>query len=432
MNRRDFLSIGTASLAGATTHIPALAESAANGAAHPPKLPNISAATAGGGPLAPVADFPQTFRSTYLNAAALGLRSEPARRAFEEFGNGLAAGGTPYYFGHLKQLEEVPRSSAARLFGTKPEHIGFVSCISEAVSQFAWWLRPGRGKNVVSIDIECPATTLSWMRVAQETGAEVRLASVWDDISSLSFDKLAALVDKNTVAICISHVQWITGYRMDLKAVADLAHAYGAILIVDAMHSAGVLPLDVHRDDVDVLVTGGYKWVSAYAGVAPIYVRPALMDQFNPILMGAMTNRPAPPYDNVDGRWIDNPLPKGPDRFHYGSASHEAKVAFGAGSAYLADLGLDKIEKHVTRLGMLLADGLRKLGAIVVTPEDPARRAGIITAQFKGYDGVALSAALEKHDVYTSPRKGHVRFACHVFNDDEGVARALNAIEKLI
>src|SRR5579862_9913581 len=173
MRRREFIvstAAGLVTLAGSKTSPKSAAEDRQGGGIAP----------SAGGPLASVADFPQKFRSTYLNCAALALRSEPARRAFQDFGNGLAAGGTKFFFAHVDQRENAPRAAAARLFGTKPENIGFTSCVSEIVSQFAWWLRPSRGKNVVSIDIECPATTLAWMRVAQETGAQVRLASVWD------------------------------------------------------------------------------------------------------------------------------------------------------------------------------------------------------------------------------------------------------------
>ncbi len=156
------------------------------------------------------------------------------------------------------------REKVQRCFlGTQPENIALTTSVSEAICQVAWGLRPVRGQNVVSIDIDIPAVTLPWMRIAQETGVEVRLAQVWSDPGSLSFESVARLVDRNTAAICVSHVQWITGYRLDLKALADLAHAHRAVLIVDAMHTAGVVPLQVHDDGVDVLVAGGMKWIGA-------------------------------------------------------------------------------------------------------------------------------------------------------------------------
>ncbi len=286
------------------------------------------------------------------------------------------------------------------------------------------------GKNVeVSIDIEVPATTLPWMRVAKETGAEVRLAQVWSDPASLSMEKVIQLIDANTVAVCVSHVQWITGYRMDLKALADAAHAHNALPIVDAMHTTGVVPIHVDRDEVDVLVAGGYKWLGGVTGIAACYVRPELMARFDPILLGADTNQPKPPYDEVESRLIQ--LPDGPGKFEYCSSSHSARVGFGAGGTYLADMGLDRIEAHVQRLGTILAEGIQKLGGVVVTPEDPSQRAGIITAKFKG-NGPALAEALEKRGIYVSPRKGMIRFACHVFNDDDGVQRVLSALGQLV
>ena len=422
MQRRQFLKTGATGVAALTVEPASYSEILSAGAA--PSGPVGSA-----GPLAPVADFPYRVRQTYFNSAALGLSPRPVRERMHTFVDGLLSEGTGYYFRNRAEINELPRTGAARLYGTRPENIALTHSISEVVSQFAWWLRPRRGQNVVSIDIECPSTTLPWMRVAKETGADVRLVSVWSDPGSLTFEKLATLVDKNTAAISICQVQWVTGFRLDLKAVADLAHENNALLIVDAMHSAGVVPIDVHRDDVDVLVAGGYKWIGGTTGTAACYVRRELMARVEPILAGADTPRPAPPFDDVESRVLK--WPEGPTRLEYSSQGHSSKVSFGAGAHYLADLGLDRVEAHTHRLGAMLADGLRRVGATVVTPDDPNKRAGIITARFKR-NGVELAAALEKEGIFVSPRKGMIRFALHVYNDEEGVDRTLSVLKTLV
>ena len=74
--------------------------------------------------------------------------------------------------------------------------------------------------------------------------------------------------------------------RSDLRPLADLAHQNGALLVIDATQSAGMLPIDVRRDDVDVLVAGGYKWLCSAFGAALCFIRPQLAEGFVPPFVG--------------------------------------------------------------------------------------------------------------------------------------------------
>src|SRR2546423_9690541 len=89
-------------------------------------------------------------------------------------------------------------------------------------------------------------------------------------------------VGGDTAGIVVSYVQYSTGYRFVLRELADLAHEHGALLAVDATQAAGMAPIDVARDDVDVVVAGGYKWLCAPFGAAICWLRPQLPRTFDP------------------------------------------------------------------------------------------------------------------------------------------------------
>ncbi len=434
VERREFLRAGVVGLAAATT--PTFAKDAgtawlnaasserAKELAPLPTQPPVGKE----GMLVPADHYPYKIRAGYLNSAGDGLIAKPvadliqaqfaARAAGEEF-------SLPHVEGHATDAHEA----AARLFGTQAGHIARVGSVSEAIAQVAWWLRPGKGKNVVLIDIEIPATTLPWVRVAQETGVELRMVNVMDDPGSLSFEKVAELVDKNTAAICVSHVQYATGFRFDLKALADLAHAHGAMCIIDGYQSAGVIPLDVHASDVDVFVAGPVKWLGAGDGGAACYVRPELQERFEPIIVGSMSSGARPPFNVAPTRVLI--FPTGASRWEY-SDMDNGPFAYTAAVNYLLDIGIERIQAHTQRLGTILAEGLRKAGGTVITPEDPAKRAGTITVQFKGRDAVALAKALQGYGIHSAPRLNMIRLACHLFNDEEGIDRAIHAVQKLV
>ncbi len=172
---------------------------------------------------------------------------------------------------------EDARQAAADLLGADPSTIAIGTSFTEALCQVAWWLRPGKGQNVVSSDADFPSVTYPWHRIAEDTGCEVRLVSVLDDPEGFDVSKIAEHVDSATAAICISHIQYLTGHLLDLHDLAALAHDQGALLIIDATQSAGQVPIDVAATGVDVLITGSYKWLCGTFGAAACYLSPALL-----------------------------------------------------------------------------------------------------------------------------------------------------------
>lgn len=375
-------------------------------------------------------DFPLTERVAYLNSAGLGLVPAPVLRRHEIFTKELAELGTLAYFDKSQEIKQTPREASARLFGAPLDCIAIVTSVSEVIGQIAWWLRPSARQNVVSIDIDHPCVTYPWLRVAEETGAKIRLVNAIDDPEALSFEQIATLVDNNTAAICVSHVQWLTGYRFDLSKLAALAHAHGAILVVDAMQSAGVVPLDVVSSDVDVLVTGSYKWLCGFAGVGACYVREQLAEQIRPILVGFNTAPNITAGADLDSRTIN--LPKAALRLEYCSSAHSARFTFTHAIDYMLDIGVHRILEHTQALNRKLAEGAKLMGGVPVTPLDKDHCAGILTIRFPGRDPVALAAILAKRGIVVMQRFGGLRFAPHAFNDDTDVESALCAIEEAV
>jgi cysteine desulfurase/selenocysteine lyase len=387
-----------------------------------PRLPRAA--------LVPAADFPLTQEVAYLNAAGLGLVPEPVIEQHEELLRELGARGTCGFFSHEPLVRQGPRDAGARLLGADPDSIAIVTNVTEAICQIAWWLRPGAGTNVVSIDVDIAAVTYPWLRVAEETGAEVRFVSARENPADLSVEQIAALVDERTAAISVSHVQWVTGHRFDLATLAELAHAHDALLVVDAMQSVGVVPVDVVASGVDLLVSGSFKWLCSYAGAAVCYLRPELAERIRPTFVGPHSTNPKPPYGDFDSTRLD--LEPGARQLEFASQSHGARIALVAAIDYLLEVGIERIEQHVLALNTRLADGVEQLGGRLVTPRDDRARAGILTVAFPGRDAQELVGKLEQRGVIALPRMGYVRFSPHLYNSDADIDHALSVLEEVL
>jgi cysteine desulfurase / selenocysteine lyase len=378
--------------------------------------------------LAPREHFPHLEEVVYLNSGSIGLMPLPVQEAAAAFERDIWLRGTTGFdeAAETACLEDA-RAAAAVLLGADRDDVAIVKSATEAFGMVAWWVQPLEGTNVVTIDIEHPSTAYPWLRVARETGAEARLVRVWDDPASLSVDKVAEHVDDETSVIVVSYVQYSTGYRFVLKDLADLAHAHGALLAIDATQAAGMAPVDVAADDIDILVAGGYKWLCGPFGAAVCWLRPELRKEFDPPFVGWRST--VDPY-TFDARTM--PLAPTARNMEYSTMGYGSAVALGRALEYVNDLGVERVLAHDQALAARLADGLRTLGATVLTPEDDAHRGGIVTARYPGRDGEEVAGLLNDAGVIVSPRFGATRFSLHFFNDERDVDAALHVLATLL
>ena len=378
--------------------------------------------------LSPRVDFPLLDEVTYLNTASMGLVPVPVQEQAAAFDRELALRGTTWFDEEQETFAlERARSAAARLLNAGPDSIAIANSMTEALSQVAWWLRPGHGTNIVSIDLEFPSVVYPWYRVAAETGAEVRLVQVREDPAALSLERLAELVDNRTAVICVSHVQFATGFRFALDDLGKLARAHDAVLVVDATQSAGMVPIDLQATPVDLVLAGGYKWLGATFGAAIAWLGPAILERIEPPFVGWRST--------VDPYALDvtaMPLSPSARRLEFSTMSYSAGVALGAAIEYVLDLGIHRIFDHDLALATRLMEGLDRAGATLLTPHGAESRGGIVTARFPGRDGEDVAAHLNEAGVIVSPRFGSTRFATHHFNRASDVDRALDVLEGVL
>lgn len=370
--------------------------------------------------------FPGTGGYAYLNAASVALMPKAAGQATVGWQRDLAEKGTVHFDEEAEaKVFDALRQAGARLLAAEPDEIACVSSASEALCSFAWALSPGRDQNVVSAGIEFPSVVYPWLRVAQTTGCQVRLASARDN--RIDPGELAGLVDDRTTAVCVSHVQYSTGQRLDLAPLAHIAHSHGAVLVVDASQSAGAVPIDVVAEGIDVLVTAGYKWLCGPFGAAILFVRRDLHSEVEPGLVG---------WRSTDQVWDFRPdrieWAPGARRFEFSTMAYGTAVGLAVAADYLLSIGIEEIHRYDLGLAEQLVEGLAGLGAQLVSPWGQDKRSSIVTARFPGHDQARVAHRLNEQGVVVSPRIGSVRFSPHLYNTPDDIERALETLTTVL
>jgi len=242
----------------------------------------------------------------------------------------------------------------------------------------------------------------------------------------------------------LSSVQWSNGFRCDLAKMSEIAHAHGALLVVDAAQHAGAVGLDVRETDVDVVTAGGHKWLNAPYSAGFLYVRRSLLDRFRAPFDGYMnTLEPEVGWEDYFATPTITPIrdwafTETAKKFEVGGTSnYPGAVELGASLKYLNDLGIDQAERHIVELTDHLVEGLERIGARIVTPLERKARSGIITFHLGRTEAedANLRERLIEAGVLISVRYtsgvGGLRVSVHYFNDRDDVAALLDATSRL-
>src|SRR5262245_11165 len=216
----------------------------------------------------------------FLNAASWS----PLPLAAQEAGrNGVARKGRPWMLDQAfaSHQHERARRAAARLINADPDDVAIISSVGYGVATAAKGLGVAAGSRVLVLQDDHSSPVLEWM--ARAVAQEFVIEAVprpddgdWTEAVKAAIERRGA----PPVAVAsISSVHWSDGGIVDLARVAAALRQRGAILLVDATHSAGVLPLDVCALDPDFLVFPTYKWLVGPYGRAFLYVAKRHHDQ---------------------------------------------------------------------------------------------------------------------------------------------------------
>ncbi|MFQ5772161.1 MAG: aminotransferase class V-fold PLP-dependent enzyme, partial [bacterium] len=136
------------------------------------------------------------------------------------------------------------------------------------------------GDNVVFTDLCYPSFPFIFLELQKRFGVELRkIKHVKGEILLSDLEKQ---IDDRTKLISINRTTAFCGFTFDVKEVCEIAHQHGALVMDDAFQALGAIDIDVHADDVDLLISGSYKWQGGPEGAGLFYIRKDLIDKFNP------------------------------------------------------------------------------------------------------------------------------------------------------
>lgn len=279
------------------------------------------------------------------------------------------------------------------------------------------------GREVVLTENEFPSVLHS---VQQWAGLRDLVPRILPTTEAGFVDREAVLgaIGPATAVVFLSHVGFTSGERLDhdfLRAVAERAHAHGALFAIDGYHAASTMPVDVPATGCDVYFGGLLKEASGSSGNAYLYVREGL--ELTPRLAGWFAD--ADPFAfNVEPQ----PHPEIRRRFLGGTTAIASLYHAVEGVRILLDAGLGAVRDHSLALTERSIERAEAAGLALRSPREAGRRGAMVILEAKRAD--LLCAWLKRRGVFTDSRKARfLRLAPFVWNSAEDVDRAFDEIE---
>jgi len=369
-------------------------------------------------------EFPILDELTFFNHAGVAPISGRAAAALRKFAE-LASKQAYFNSGFYAEAKRGKQLLAKMINARGPHEIAYVANTSTGVHMVAKGIRWEPGDNVVISNVEYPANRYPWEDL-KGRGVELREVRQRDD-GRIAVGDVIDLISDHTRVVSLSHVQYASGFRIELKEIADMVHRAGGFLCVDAIQSVGVLPVDVQAMSIDFLTADGHKWLLGPEGCGFFYCDEQRFFDLHPAVVGWMNMVDASNYGDYNFEFAPDAR-----RFEPGSYNIPGIWALAASAELLLEVGIESVWSRVYGLTSRLCEGLAKKGYQVVSPRnDEVECSGIVIFESANGDkppAASVVSELEKQGIVIVVREGRLRASVHFYNTEAQVDRLVEAI----
>lgn len=323
-------------------------------------------------------DFPllQTNRTIYIDNAATAQKPavviEAEKQFYEESNANPLRGFYPLSLRATEVYENARVTVRDFIHADSEKEIIFTRNTTEGLNLVAYsyachYLKPG--DEIAVTIMEHHSNLLPWQMASQVTGATLRYLECEPD-GTLTDETLQAGINEHTKILAVGHVSNVLGCVNPVRKMADMAHAVGAVVVVDAAQSAPHMPIDVHELQADFLAFSGHK-LMAPMGIGVLYGKEALLEEMPPFMTG--------------GEMISSVSREGavfaelPHKFEAGTVNAAGAAGLAAAIHYIEEVGFETIEARELQLTRRAMEGLAKIPHVhVIGSEKPENHTGIV------------------------------------------------------
>jgi cysteine desulfurase / selenocysteine lyase len=352
-------------------------------------------------------DFPILSREVrpgiplvYLDSTATTQKPRPVLEAMEAFyrtNNANIHRGVHTLAEEATAMYEQAREKVAKFVNApSSEQIIFTRNATESINLVAYtWARANlkAGDLVILTEMEHHSNLVPWLMLSSERGIQLEFIPVTAE-GLLDLDVYRKLLERNPKLVAVSGMSNVLGTINPVAEIVRLAHAAGAVTLVDGAQSVPHLPVDVQALGVDFLAFSAHKMLGP-SGIGALYGRRDLLEKMPPFLGGG---------DMIKTVHLRSFVPNDlPHKYEAGTPAIAEAVGFGAAVDYLNKLGMQAVAAHEQGMVSYALERLEEIPGVKVFGPAADKKGGVASFTLEGVhphdiaqildgDGVAIRA----------------------------------------
>ncbi len=345
----------------------------------------------------------------YFNHAAISPLSTYLKEKIDEYLLIRSETDIEPYFKTLAQATGA-KNKLAKLLNVDSSLIAWSSNVSNSLNILAQGLDWKHGDEIILNNIEFPSNIYPFLNLKKE-GVNILFAN--DENGVVDVPQIEKLITKKTKLISISMIQFLTGYRTDLKSIGELCRKNNITFCVDGIQGIGAVQIDLVDCNIDFFTGGTHKWLMSLQGLGYFYLSPRLFDSLNQKHVGWTSVKN--PWNLLD---YDLNLLETADKFQIGTLPRIAIIALNSSLSLFEEIGYDSIENQIISNSLFLIELLLENGFRPILAEVSKENIGGIVS-FTQRDSTMVVKQLEQRNIVCSVREGMIRVSPHFYNTKE-------------
>ena len=326
------------------------------------------------------------------------------------------------------------REKLADFFGCpRPDHVVFTCNSTEALNMaICGLLNPG--DHVISTDLEHNSVLRPLYRMEAERNVALSFVPA-ERHGNLDYGDFERLIRPETKAIVCTHASNLTGNAVDIGRVGEIAHAHGLTFIVDASQTAGVLPINMSAQYIDILCFTGHKSLMGPQGTGGLCLGEGI--NLRPWKVGGTGVQT---YSRSQPEQL-------PTLLEAGTLNGHGIAGLSAALDYIREVGMDTIREKEEALMRRFYAGVSAVPGVTVYGDFTAPRTAVAALNIRDYDSGEVADALSQdygiatrsgahcaprmHRALGTEHQGAVRFSFGWFNTEAEIDTAIQAVKEL-
>jgi len=387
-------------------------------------------------------DFPtmRNDKGVYLDSSCQALRPDSVIDAVVDYyRNCPACGGRSVH--HLSnevsvRVDETREAFCRFMNGADPSGFVFTKNTTEGLNTVAFGFGLKKGDTVVTTDSEHNSNYVPWLRLRDTVGINMRRSDSGEE-GIFDIESFKSQMDKSVKLVSVGHVSNVTGAVVPVKDVTEIAHDYGARVLIDGSQAVPHMKIDLEDLGADFYTVSVHKMLGP-SGMGVLYGKPECLEELATFHYGGGTVGLVT-YDS----FTQAPAP---DRFEAGLQDYAGIFGSKAAVEYLEKVGMDEVARNDAELLKYMMSSVEDVkGLSVVGPEDPEKRCSVFSFNIEGLgahdiammldsiDGIMIRSGMHCAHSFLGSRgiHGSARASVYLYNNHEDIDRFAAALDKI-